>query len=121
MAMTQRKSDSLPVQTGATAGKSSLQCSTSPLTLIQLSRNTACIWATTGRSTWKWSVVPTIRILCVAGPLRGDADPAGERDPAVDDEQLSVGPVVQARQVRPVRWAELADLHPGRCHLLHQT
>ena len=60
-------------------------------------------------------------ILRVAGPLVGDAHPAGEADPAVHHQQLAVGAVVDPRQGVPVERVEtVPDLHPGVAHLLQQ-
>jgi hypothetical protein len=61
-----------------------------------------------------------VGVLRVAGPLVGDADAAGEADPAVDDEELPVRAVVEPAEVRPARRVVLLDLDAGRLQLLDQ-
>ena len=61
-----------------------------------------------------------IGVLGVARPLLRDAYPAGEADPAVDDQQLAVGAVLQAPHgVGPER-TKPAERHSGIAHLVDQ-
>jgi hypothetical protein len=63
-------------------------------------------------------VSPVIRILPMAAPLVGDADAAGESRPAVDGQELAVGPLVHPREVIPLERVVLLDLDPGGAQLL---
>ena len=59
------------------------------------------------------SVAPVLGILRVAGPLVADADPAGEADRAIDDEQLAMSAVVEPREVIPFR--RVISFHLAAC------
>ena len=59
-------------------------------------------------------VPPLVLVAGVAAPLLGDADAAGEADPAVDDADLAVQPVVGLERRLHQRLAEPLDLHAGR-------
>ena len=63
-------------------------------------------------------VAPVLRVARVAVPLVADADPAGEADLAVDDQQLAVRAVVHAREVVPVQRVEPVHLDARRGHLV---
>ena len=78
-------------------------------------------------------VAPVLRVLGVAGPVIGDARAAGEAQPAVDDERLAMGAVVEAperagadrvepRQLAAARLEDLQDLGAdgGRAHRVEQ-
>ena len=82
----------------AIAGKYPAPCRTLPVTLIQLSMKTACIWATTGPSARKCGVAPVCGVLRIAGPFVSNADPTREADPAVYDQQLAMGSIVEPRR-----------------------
>lgn len=51
-------------------------------------------------------------------PLVADACPAHERDPAIDDEQLPVGAIVEPRQFGPGEPLVQLNADPGLPHLL---
>ena len=65
-------------------------------------------------------VAPVLGVLGVAAPLVGDADAAGVAHPAVDHQDLAVRPVVEPRQVRPVRLVIALDLDAGALHPLER-
>ena len=66
-------------------------------------------------------VSPVVGILRVAHPLVGDADAAGECDPAVDHQQLAMGAIVEAVQVIPLQWTVLLDVDATILHFLQQV
>lgn len=67
------------------------------------------------------AVAPVLRVLRVAGPLRSDADAAGEADPAVDDEHFAVGAIVELVEVVPPRLVIAPDVHTGIEHLRQKS
>ena len=56
------------------------------------------------------------RGLGVPRPFVGDADPANEADFTIDDEQLAVGAVIVAAEIRIKDGVVAFDLHPGVAH-----
>ena len=58
-------------------------------------------------------VAPVFLVLRVAEPLVGDAHAAGERDVAVDDERLPMGPVVVILDGEEAEWVEPGQLRAG--------
>ena len=58
-------------------------------------------------------VAPVVLVLRVPEPVVVQPDAAGEADPAVDDENLAVGAVVQLLERVPLRLAELPDPDAG--------
>ena len=54
-----------------------------------------------------------VGILGIAIPLVGDADTAGETDPAIHHQQLAVGAVVEAAEVVPLQRPVLLHIDPG--------
>ena len=99
-------------------GRYASPCSTSPVALIQLSRNTACICATTGPSARKWVSRQCSGSCASPVPQVGDADAAGEADLAVDDEQLAMCAVVETAQVVPVRLVVTPHFDAGLLELV---
>ena len=66
-------------------------------------------------------VAPMVGVLCVAGPLLGHADAAGEGRVPIDHQQLAVGAVVHAAEVVPVQRAVALHLRAGVLHGLDQV
>ena len=65
-------------------------------------------------------VAPVIGVVGVAAPFVGDAGAARETDAAIDDEDFSVGAVVEVSpgvKVVPVEGVILLDLGAGFFHL----
>jgi hypothetical protein len=67
------------------------------------------------------AVAPVFGVLAVAGPLLGDADPAGEADAAVDHQDLAVGAVVQLVQAVPLGRPEPGDRGAGLVELVDEA
>ena len=65
-------------------------------------------------------LAPVVGILAVALPVVGDADPAGEGDLPVDDEQLAVRAVVQPPEVIPAQRPIALHAHAGVLHQVEQ-
>jgi hypothetical protein len=65
-------------------------------------------------------VAPVVLVLGVAQPVVGDAHSAGEADPPVHHEELSVGAVVDAVQVVPAQRMVALDLRSRFLHALEE-
>jgi hypothetical protein len=61
-----------------------------------------------------------VRILCVAIPLIGDADAAGESNGSIDDEHFSMGSIIQFSKAEPAQRVISLDFDARLHHAAEQ-